>query len=331
MNSFAAGRLVGDVGGTHARFRLLSDGPRSGGVTEEDQEGVRAPDTFDCRDFSSLEAVIQAFLDMRSGGRWPACAVLAVAGPVADGRMRFTNQGWSVSETELTSAGRFRTVRLINDFAACALSLPVLGPQDLLDLGPPVAGDTRASLAVLGPGTGFGVAALIREGERTAVLSGEGGHMDFAPVGERQIEILKVLARRFGRVSLERLLSGPGIVEIYEALCALEGRQEPLAGPEAVTAAAASGAPLALESLDIFVSALGAASGDFALAYGARGGVYIAGGVALSLKARLQTPAFRRAFEAKGRFADYVRAVPTRLITHPYPNLLGAAAAFEGP
>ncbi len=323
MTGTRAARLVGDVGGTHARFRLLA-----GTASARDALDVRAPETLDCRDHQSLEAALQAFLDAQNAGVWPEAGSIAVAGPVAGGEVAFTNLGWRTSERDLTGPDRFRRVRLLNDFAACALALPALEGRDLLTIGPEVPGEEAASLAVLGPGTGFGVAALIREGPKACVAEGEGGHAAFAPQGERQIEILRALARRFGRVSLERLLSGPGVVDIYEALRTIEGRGPVLGGPEAVSAAAGRGEALAEESLQIFCEVLGAAAGDFVLAFGARGGLYIAGGVALSLKSRLADGRFRKAFEDKGRFSAYLAAVPTKLISHPFPNLLGALAAL---
>jgi glucokinase len=324
------GRLVGDVGGTHARFRLLEGAAKKRGVGAADAKAVRHPETYACRDFPSLDAALKTFLDAHNDGAWPEAAAIAVAGPVVDGAVAFTNLGWRVTEDDLARPGRFESAVLLNDFAACALALPELKSADLLALGPTRVGAKGASLAVLGPGTGFGVAALVRDGAGTAVLSGEGGHIAFAPSGERQIDVLRVLSKRFGRVSLERLLSGPGIVDIYDALRALDERGAPLEGPEAVTAAADQGDALANESLEMFAEALGAAAGDFALAYGARGGVFLAGGVALNLKARLAEPGFRKAFEAKGRFAAYLSAIPTWLITHPFPNLLGAAYALAG-
>jgi glucokinase len=312
--------LVGDIGGTHARLALV------------DEEGhIRHPVTYDERDYPSLTEVIATYLDKTLGRKRPGRAVLAVAGPVVDGEIQFTNNSWRASEGELFVAFEFESVRLINDFAAQALAAPRLPVDTLRQIGPDVRGADFAPLVVLGPGTGFGVAGLARSERGDMEVAGEGGHGAFAPVDETEIEILRILNRRFGRTSIERILSGPGLFNLYGALAGIRGAPETLADEAAVTAAAERGDALAVETLDRFCAILGSVAGDLALTYGARGGVYISGGLAPRMADRLASGEFRRRFEAKGRMSDFMAAIPTTLIQHPYAALVGAARALKRP
>jgi glucokinase len=220
-------------------------------------------------------------------------------------------------------------VRLINDFTAMARSVPALLPKDLIRIGPEVQGTNGAAVAVLGPGTGFGVSCLVGAGPYEAVLATEGGHIPFAPQSELEQDVLRTLAKQFGRVSVERILSGPGLVSLYQTLAEISGHTVYCEVPSDVTSAAASGDELASMTADMFCSILGAVAGDFTLAYGARGGVYIAGGIAPRLLDRLSAGRFRDCFEAKGRFKAYLSAVPTWVIMHPYAALLGAARTAD--
>jgi glucokinase len=312
---------VGDIGGTHARFALVA--------TADAGAGLSRPESLACRDFASIQDAIQAYLDRTNQGRWPRRGGLAVAGPVQDGAVTFTNLGWRFSEADLTGPSRLQEAHLMNDFVATALAAPALTASDLDWIGPVLAVKPGATLAVLGPGTGFGVAALVREGDREVVMGGEGGHIafapSFAPGDGLEAEIAALLAARHGRVSVERMLSGPGILDVYDALGQIKGRGAALFDPEAVTAAARAGDPLAVLTLEVFCAALGSVAGDFALAFGALGGVFIAGGVAPPLLDFLRAGAFRRRFEDKGRLSSYTQAIATQVIKHPYPNLLGAA------
>lgn len=306
--------LVGDIGGTNARFAIADlTGPAPV------LWGVRA---YRGADFERPLDAVETYLATVEEG--PSIAVLAVAGPVDAGAARLTNAGWRLSEAELVAWG-FGRARLINDFAAQAWALPLLGPGDAADLGGGPA-DPAATLAVLGPGTGFGVAAWVRDGEgREAVLSGEGGHVAFAPCDEVEIEVLRRLSARHGRCSVERILSGPGLLELHRTLAELAGEPGAAARPEQITARALANDPAAARTLERFCAILGAVAGDVALAYGARGGVYIAGGIAPTILEFLERSAFRARFEAKGRFAGYLREIPTRVVTREHPALLGAA------
>jgi glucokinase len=306
--------LVGDVGGTHARFALV------------DETGhVREPRTYLARDHESLAAVMAVYLSAVMGRKYPARAVIAVAGPVLEGEIEFTNLDWRISEGELLTAFEFEAVRLINDFAAQALACPRLAPVDLRPIGPTLRGDVDGPLVVLGAGSGFGVAGLARGARGDLAVATEGGHAAFAPGDDLEIEVLRRLRARFGRVSIERVLSGPGIFDLYRALGDIESTQAPLTDERAVIAAAAAGDALAARTLDLFCGVLGAVAGDLALSFGARGGVFISGGIAPRLADRLATGPFRARFEDKGRLSDYVRRIPTSLVLHPHPALVGAA------
>ena len=312
--------LVGDIGGTHARLALV------------DEEGhIRHPVTYDERNYPSLTEVIATYLEKTLGRKRPGRAVLAVAGPVVDGEIQFTNNSWRASEGELFVAFEFESVRLINDFAAQALAAPVLPADTLRRIGPDVRGADFAPLVVMGAGTGFGVAGLARSERGDVEVAGEGGHGAFAPSDETEVQILGLLNRRFGRTSIERILSGPGLFNLYQALAEIRGATPSLADEAAVSAAAAKGDSLANETLDRFCAILGSVAGDLALTFGARGGVYISGGLAPRMAERLEAGDFRRRFEAKGRMSDFMAEIPTTLIQHPYAALVGAARALKRP
>lgn len=305
--------LVGDIGGTNARFAIALPGtpaPR-----------LAAVEAFRADRYPTLIAAAADYLE-RTDIR-PDRAVLAVAGPVVDGAIELTNSPWRVSEAELRALGL--DGRLINDFEAQAWAAPALGPEALHPLGGPPEVPAAGTLAVLGPGTGFGVSALARGPAGEVALATEGGHAAFAPDDETEHEIRRLLARRYGRVSLERLLSGAGLVNIHRALAEMSGRPASTDDPAEITARALAGEDPWRGDLARFCAILGAAAGDIALTLGARGGVYIAGGIAPRILDFLQASPFRERFEAKGRFVDYMRAIPTWVVTHPHAALLGAA------
>jgi glucokinase len=312
--------LVGDIGGTHARLALV------------DEEGhIRHPVTYDERNYPSLTEVIATYLEKTLGRKRPQRAVLAVAGPVVDGEIQFTNNSWRASEGELFVAFEFESVRLINDFAAQALAAPLLPADTLRRIGPDVRGADFAPLVVMGAGTGFGVAGLARSERGDVEVAGEGGHAAFAPTDDVEIEILRILTRKFGRTSIERILSGPGLFNLYSALAEIGGRPADLPDAATITASAESGDTLACATLDRFCAILGSVAGDLALTFGARGGVFISGGMAPKMADRLASGEFRRRFEAKGRMSDFMAAIPTTLIQHPYAALVGAARALKRP
>lgn len=309
--------LVGDVGGTNARFALV-----------DDQGHIRHPHTFAAKDFASLSDVIALYLKTTMGGRHPPGAAIAVAGPVIDGEIEFTNLDWRISEVDLIATFEFEAVRLLNDFAAQALAAPRLAPDDLKRLGPSLRGPSNAPIVVLGPGTGFGVGALARADRGELGVATEGGHAGYSPYDDVEMEVCRRLRAKYGRVSIERLLSGSGLYDLYQALGDIEGKPTPLTDEKAVAAAGDRDA-LAGATLDRFCAMLGGVAGDLALGFGARGGVFISGGIAPRLADRLMPAGFRDRFEDKGRLADYLREIPTSLVVHPYPAIIGAARELE--
>lgn len=307
--------LVGDIGGTNARLALV-----------DAQGRIRNPKTYSAEEYGSLTEVIAEYLESTTGRRRPDRAVIAVAGPVVDGEIEFTNLDWRLSEGELVGAFEFHDARLVNDFAAQALAAPVLDPDDLKVLGPDLKGTEDAPIVVVGAGTGFGVSILIRTGRGDIPVASEGGHAAFAPYDGVEAAIWASLRRTHGRVSIERVLSGPGLYNLYRGLADVRGARVEHPDEKAVLAAGQSGDdPLAEETLDRFCEILGGVAGDIALTAGARGGVYISGGIAPRMADRLAGGGFRRRFEDKGRLADYVQEIPTCLIVHPYAALVGAA------
>lgn len=311
--------LVGDVGGTNARFALV-DG----------QGHVRHPRTFACKDYPSLDAIVEDYIATTAGKKRPPRAVIAVAGPVMDGEIEFTNLDWRVSEGDLLAHFEFEAVELINDFAAQALACPLLEGADLRPLGKIVPkGPHDCPIVALGAGTGFGVAGLARSERGDVAIPTEGGHAGFAPSDEVEIEVLRKLMVKYGRVSIERLLSGQGLYDLYTVLCDLKGVEPALADEVAVTTEGLVGDPLAGETLDRFGGILGSVAGNLALTFGARGGIYVSGGIAPRIAERLAAGSFRKRFEDKGRLSEYVAAIPTYLVLHPYPAILGAARQLE--
>jgi len=309
--------LVGDVGGTNARFALV-----------DPQGHIRHPRSFLAKDYASLADVIAEYLEQTAGRRRPARAVIAVAGPVLDGEIEFTNLDWQISEGDLLAHFEFEAVKLINDFAAQALACPLLEPDDLRALGPELRGALDGPQVVLGAGTGFGVAGLARGERGDLAVATEGGHAAFAPSDDVEIEVLKRLRTRHSRVSIERLLSGPGLYDLYRALAEIEGANAELPDDKSVVAAANEGDRMAGAAADRFCAIMGSVAGDLALTFGARGGVFVSGGLAPRLADRLASGTFRARFEDKGRLAPYVAQIPTSLVLHPYPAIVGAARAL---
>lgn len=308
--------LVGDVGGTNARFAIAH--------MIEGKPVLEHHESFPAERYPTFLEGVKAFIDGCEVK--PTGGVIAVAGAVTDGEIDLTNSPWRVSETELGTLG-LEPVRLINDFEALAWGAPVVPQAELASLGGPEEGAPHSAIAVLGPGTGFGVSALVRDqrGNEIAMPS-EGGHACFAPGDPVEDEILRILRRRYDRVSIERLICGPGLLNMHRALAEIDGRETHIDDPAQITAEALEdprsqcGATLAR-----FCAILGAVAGDIALTTGARGGIYIAGGIAPRILPFLKASPFRERFERKGRFQDYMAAIPTHVILHKHAALLGAA------
>jgi glucokinase len=281
-----------------------------------------------CDDFPGLIAMLRAYLAAARGTAEasPRRAALAIAAPADDPVIKFVNRPWNVAAAAVEAALGLDRLERINDFTAVALSIPRLQAADLVRLG----GDApkpRAPIAVLGPGTGLGVSGLLPVGERWVPLSGEGGHATLAAAGPRELAAIARLRERFGHVSAERALSGPGLVNLHRALAEIDGVGVEALATERITAQALDGGdPLCRETLDMFCALLGVVAGNLALTLGATGGVYIAGGIVPKLGDFLHRSAFRARFQAKGRMSYYVEAIPCFVVTHPRPALIGLAA-----
>ncbi|MBI2391411.1 MAG: glucokinase [Deltaproteobacteria bacterium] len=309
--------LVGDVGGTKTLLRLV------------DEQGVALRTArFDSRG-AELAAIITRFLD----GVRPRVAVLGVAGPVLDGVCATTNLPWLLDERALERQLGISRVRLLNDFEATAYGVLHVDPSQLISLQ---GGERRphGQVAVIGAGTGLGEAFLVWTGDDYVVVPTEGGHGDFAPRNDREDLVLRTLRARLGRVSVERVVSGLGIVEVYEALRdgGVAPESEAVAAqlragdPGAVIGehALRGGDPLCEATIDLFVSAYGAEAGNFALRTLARGGVFVTGGIAPKLLPKLREGAFVQAFRDKGRLSDVVDAIPVSVVLDPEVPLVGA-------
>ena len=314
--------LVGDVGGTNARFALARR--QDGRLT------IDRPASFRAADYPTGDDAVSAYLAGLKLEHPPAFAVVAAAGPIEDGAVVFTNNtAWRFSEADLAKAGGFKRARLINDFTAQALAIPHLQPADLRGVGEPKARPERGTAAILGPGTGFGAGARVDDGRACATLTGEGGHSGFSPGDETEIEIVRHLIERYGRVSVERVLSGPGLLNLYQILADMRGESADCTAPDQITHRALAGDRLCRLALDRFCAILGSVAGDFALVYGARAGVYISGGIAPEIVDVLAASDFRRRFEAKGRMSDYLKPIATYVVMQPHTALIGAASLLD--
>lgn len=313
--------LVADVGGTHVRFALVD-------IAAADPLIGASARRFRAAEFASFGAAVQRYLD--ESGTHPAALVIAAAGVVDDGEVRLTNNvPWVISRDAIAAGFGFAEVALLNDFAAMALSVSLLQPRDLHAVGTPAPvpfdARRRQTFAILGAGTGLGVGALIvREGHAHA-LETEGGHASFAPGTAEEIDIYRRFSARFGRVSHERALCGSGLVNLYAALADIAGVEARFSAPEQITAAADSDA-LSRRAVEVFCEQLGSVAGDLALTFGAWDGVYVTGGLAPLLTRWIERGGFRRRFEDKGRLSPAVARVPTSIVQHADPGLLGAAA-----
>jgi glucokinase len=311
--------LVADIGGTNARFALAT---RAGsGALRFAQAQTRRV----C-DFDTLGAAAAHYLRELPAAERPGRAVFAVASPVQGDAIAFTNSRWSFSIDALRRELALASLRVVNDFAAVAWALPALRDDDVRVLGdghPGAVGD--GVQAVVGPGTGLGVAALRTRGGVSLVLESEGGHTGFAPRDEDELHLLRFLHARHGRVSVERLLSGDGLLALYQAWCLREDQAAILHRPEDVSRAARDGHALARAATRSFCAALGGFAGDCALMFGAWNGVYLAGAMLQHVLDEPGVVAFRTAFEDKGRFAARLRAVPTLQILRPDIGHVGAA------
>lgn len=310
-----------DIGGTHARFALAE-------VADGRVIALGDPVTLKTAEHAGLHTAWEAFASA-IGASLPRAAAIAVASPIGGEIIKLTNNPWVIDPADLAQRLGLDRLLLVNDFGAVAHAVAQV-PDSMFDhlAGPDVPLPKRGVITICGPGTGLGVAQLLRSNGGYHVVETEGGHTDFAPLDSIEDTLLQALRKTHRRVSVERIVGGPGITAIYEALAAIEGRAVERLDDKAIWQRAFDGSdPLALAALDRFCLSLGAVAGDLALAQGASG-VVIAGGLGLRLKDRLAASGFADRFAAKGRFRSLMEAMPVKLITHPQPGLFGAAAAF---
>jgi glucokinase len=307
-------RLIGDIGGTNARFAIAEKG------------AYRELKHVEVDRYPSLHDALSDYLKALPGAeRADLSGVLAIAGPVLGDKISMTNKAWSFSIDDLKRSLDLASLTVVNDFAANARAIPHITPNDLLEIGavPPGA---KGNIGVIGPGTGLGVSTLLPTGDDWVLVAGEGGHATLAAANEQEEAIIHKLRKRWNHVSAERVLSGAGLVNLYEAICAIDGVEPLMLSPADVTKHAMNRSDEAcVRAFASFCEFLGSVAGDLALTVGALGGVYIAGGILLRFKEAFAASAFRERFEAKGRFATMLAGIPTYLILEDSPALIGLA------
>lgn len=312
--------LIGDIGGTNARFSIVPD------ATSEPTQLT----SVKTADFKTIdEAIHSAVLDHTS--LLPVSAILAVAGPIETDEIPLTNCDWVVKPKEMLTNLGLKDVIVINDFEAQALAIATLGSDDRETIGPQRP-DMMASRVVLGPGTGLGVAGLVHARNMWFPVPGEGGHVDIGPRSARDYQVFPHLDTIEGRIAGEQILCGRGLVNLYRAICLADGVTPVFSDPADVTAKGLSGEDRqAQETLSLFSTYLGRIAGDMALIFMARGGVYLAGGISQKIIPALRLPEFRAAFEDKAPHKALMRSIPTHVVTHPQAALAGLSAYARTP
>jgi glucokinase len=316
--------LAGDIGGTNARLAYFQ--PQNGHLRLVSER------TFPSREHSELGEIVSQFVD--DSGTRPDAACFGIAGPVHNGRVETSNLPWVIEQSLLAKQIHLPATLLINDLEASAWGIGALAAGDLVPLNR-VSGPAVGNQGVIAPGTGLGEAGLFWDGNRHHVFACEGGHTDFGPQGDLQVELVRFLQARFGHVSYERILSGPGLVNVYEFLLASGcGKESPefaaaltKGDPAAVISKAALDGTqvLAQKALDLWVSVYGAEAANLALKVMATGGLFLAGGISPKILSKLTGPLFMRAFLAKGRLQSLMEVIPVQVVTNEKAGLLGAA------
>jgi glucokinase len=316
--------LAGDIGGTKTYLGLFVPG--------KGRPSPQVVETFSSRDGTGLDQIIERFIKDKKASIRSAC--FGIAGPVVNGRCRTTNLPWVVSEEQLMTHFKWPRVRLLNDITATVLAIPLLrGPElHVLNRGRPVRGGPKALIA---SGTGLGMAFLIYQGDTALPISSEGGHAGFCPTEEDQFALWQYLKSRFGHASAERVLSGPGLYNIYNFLASTNRFEEPLWLREKIRKgdpsrniselAIQNRHTLCLASLDLFITIFGAMAGNLALTGLTTGGVYLGGGIPPKILPRLDGDIFMAAFTQKGRFSEFLKRIPVRVMLNDKAGLLGAA------
>ncbi|SFB16831.1 glucokinase [Collimonas sp. OK607] len=311
-------RLLGDVGGTNARFAL-----------EYAPGRIDAIRVLQCADHAEFSDAVEAYLSQCQN---PSVrhAAIAIANPVRGDEVKMTNHRWSFSIDATRRRLSLETLLVVNDFAALAMSLPHLEPTHCVQIGDGKA-VTGSAIGLVGAGTGLGVGGLIPTDGRWLALNSEGGHVSFSPADEREVAVLQYCWRSYSHVSAERLISGPGIELIYQALASHRGHYSnaSLATPEIVNRALAGTDTLCQEVIECFCGMLGTIAANLAVTLGALGGIYIGGGVVPRLGEYFTQSPFRSRFESKGRFSEYLAQIPTYVITAQYPAFVGVAAILS--
>jgi glucokinase len=311
-------RLVGDIGGTNARFAmLLSKG-----------SPISEPISLPCSEFSGPAEAIQEYIKL-TGLSKPNWAALAFATAISGDTLAMTNNGWKFSILELKNKLAVSNLRILNDFTALALSLPVLKSDDLLTVGggSPMPGK---AIGLIGAGTGLGVSGLIPNQNGYTPIEGEGGHLTMPAFNAREAELINLAKKRFSHLSAERLLSGSGLSLLYEVIAEANGvAHQALQANEISQRGTEGTCLLCKEAIDTFCAMLGTVAADVALVLGARGGVYIGGGIVPKLGEYFISSPFRSRFEDKGRFSSYLSNIPTWVIQAPWPGLTGSANSLD--
>src|SRR5262249_40523790 len=311
----SAMRLVGDIGGTNARFAIAEPGSYPSNVR-------KLPKTH-------YPGLVEAVEDYLSGAPMLEEAVLAVAGPIVGDEVAFSNSVWRFSIEDVRKRFGFRRLVVINDLLAHALCVPALHPDEIGSLKSGTR-DPSQPAVVIGPGTGLGIAFLLNNAGTPVGIPSEGGHATFAPMDRVQVEILSRLQGRYGHVPVERLLSGPGLLAIATTLAQMNGKVIDVHDPRDVSARAAAGqCSICREAIQIFSSILGSTAGNLALTLLTGGGVFITGGLCRGLRPQLDVEALTNAFIAKGRLQSYLHDIPIDQILRPHAGLLGAAVYLE--
>eukprot|EP00163_Fabomonas_tropica_P000666 TRINITY_DN10431_c0_g1_i1.p1 TRINITY_DN10431_c0_g1~~TRINITY_DN10431_c0_g1_i1.p1 ORF type:complete len:327 (-),score=17.00 TRINITY_DN10431_c0_g1_i1:890-1870(-) len=312
--------LVGDIGGTNVRFALVEHGGPS--------FALQFVESLPCNHYPDIGAAIRDYLG-RTGVTLVSSACFAVAAPFYGTQVRLTNNLWQFDTEELRQRFGWHTLKVVNDFTGMALGVSVVSAGELVHVCGG-AGDASAVRLVMGPGTGLGVSGLVPVGEGWAPLKTEGGHVDLPVTSALDMEILTRLQSRFGRVSVERVLCGDGLVNLYQALADISGSPAPLSTPEAITASAMDGLDeLAARSLHQFCEILGRTAGNSALTLGATGGVYLCGGILPRILDFFLHSRFREGFEDKGRMRPIMERTPVYVVTDRFTGLRGAAVALD--
>jgi len=311
-----------DIGGTHARFAIAE-------VLDGRVLALGEAVTLKTSEHASFQTAWQEF-ERLNGAPLPRAAAIAIAGPVDADVIKLTNNPWIIRRSMVCDKLGVDSFVVVNDFGAVGHAVAQAGPEHFHHLtGPEQDFATDGTLSIIGPGTGLGVAHVWRKGGAYHVQATEGGHIDFAPLDAIEDAVLARLRKRYRRVSIERVVSGPGLIDLYETLAAIEGRAVQQYDDKTLWQMGMSGADsLAAAAVDRFCLSLGSVAGDITLAQGGFAGVVIAGGLGLRIKDSLIRSGFAERFRAKGRFEGLMSAIPVKLITHPQPGLFGAAAAY---